>query len=250
MEKFKSGFIALVGRPNAGKSTLLNNLVNDKVAIVTNKPQTTRNVIRGVRSDNDSQMVFMDTPGIHKPRHKLGGSMVNRAYSSLKDADIIYYVIDGSQKFGPGDRFILEKLKDTDKPVFLILNKIDRFSGDELIKLLLEWQQRFNFIELIPISALKDLNVDKLVDVTKLYLTDNIRYYPVEQISDQEEDFLYAEIIREKLIFAMQEEIPHSIAVVIEHKELKDDVTVIDAVVIVERKSQKGIVIGKGGGTK
>ena len=125
MKKFKSGFIALVGRPNAGKSTLLNNLVNDKVAIVTNKPQTTRNVIRGVRSDEDSQMIFMDTPGIHKPKHKLGSSMVNRAYGSLRDADLIYYVIDGTQKFGPGDRFILEKLKLSEKPVFLIVNKID-----------------------------------------------------------------------------------------------------------------------------
>ncbi|NLC54973.1 MAG: GTPase Era [Erysipelothrix sp.] len=247
MKNFKSGFIALVGRPNAGKSTLLNNLVNDKVAIVTNKPQTTRNVIRGVRSDEDSQMIFMDTPGIHKPKHKLGGSMVNKAYGSLSDADIIYYVIDGTQKFGPGDRFILEKLKTSEKPVFLILNKIDRFSGDDLIELLVSWQERFNFKEMIPISALKDLNVKKLIEVTKTYLTDDIQYYPVEQISDQEENFLYAEIIREKLIFATKEEIPHSIAVIIENKQVKDDITILDAIVVVERDSQKGIVIGKGG---
>ena len=247
MKNFKSGFIALVGRPNAGKSTLLNNLVNDKVAIVTNKPQTTRNVIRGVSSDEDSQMIFMYTPGIHKPKHKLGGSMVNKAYGSLSDADIIYYVIDGTQKFGPGDRFILEKLKTSEKPVFLILNKIDRFSGDDLIELLVSWQERFNFKEMIPISALKDLNVKKLIEVTKTYLTDDIQYYPVEQISDQEENFLYAEIIREKLIFATKEEIPHSIAVIIENKQVKDDITILDAIVVVERDSQKGIVIGKGG---
>lgn len=247
MSKFKSGFIALVGRPNAGKSTLVNNLVNDKVAIVTDKPQTTRNVIRGVRTDEDSQMVFMDTPGIHKPRHKLGGSMVNKAYSSFNDADLIYYVIDGTQKFGPGDRFIIEKLTHVKKPVFLILNKIDRFSSDGLIELLVEWQERFDFKEMIPISALKDLNVEKLVEVTKTYLTDDIKYYPDEESSDQDEDFLYAEIIREKLIFETREEIPHSIAVVIDSKKVKDDITIIDAIIIVERESQKGIVIGKGG---
>ncbi|HZJ86116.1 MAG TPA: GTPase Era [Erysipelotrichaceae bacterium] len=247
MKKFKSGFVALVGRPNAGKSTLVNNLVNDKVAIVTDKPQTTRNVIRGVRSDKDSQIIFMDTPGIHKPRHKLGGSMVTKAYSSLTDADLIYYVVDGTQKFGPGDRFVLEKLTHTEKPVFLILNKIDRFSSDELIQLLVDWQERFEFKEMIPISALKDLNVEKLIEVTKDYLTDDIKYYPEDQKSDQDEDFLYAEIIREKLIFATKEEIPHSIAVVIESKKIKDDMTILDAVIIVERESQKGIVIGKGG---
>lgn len=247
MRKFKSGFVALVGRPNAGKSTLVNNLVNDKVAIVTDKPQTTRNVIRGVRSDDNSQIIFMDTPGIHKPRHKLGGSMVSKAYSSLGDADLIYYVVDGTQKFGPGDRFVLEKMSHAKKPVFLILNKIDRFSSDDLIQILVDWQERFDFSEMIPISALKDLNVEKLIEVTKEYLTDDIKYYPQDQKSDQDEDFLYSEIIREKLIFATKEEIPHSIAVVIESKKIKDDVTILDAIIIVERDSQKGIVIGKGG---
>ena len=247
MKNFKSGFITLIGRPNAGKSTLLNNLVNDKVAIVTNKPQTTRNVIRGVRSDEDTQMVFMDTPGIHKPKHKLGGSMVTKAYASLKDADIIFYVVDGTQKFGPGDRFVLDKLSYLEKPVFLVLNKIDIFSGDALIQLLVDWQERFEFKEIIPVSALKDLNVEKLIEVTKTYLTDDIKYYPEDQSSDQDEDFLIAEIIREKLIFATKEEIPHSIAVVIDKKQVKKDMTIIDAVVVVERESQKGIVIGKGG---
>lgn len=247
MSNFKSGFIALVGRPNAGKSTLLNNLVNDKVAIVTNKPQTTRNVIRGVRNDEDSQMIFMDTPGIHKPRHELGGSMVLKAYASLKDADLIFYVIDGTQKFGPGDRFVMEKLESADKPVFLILNKIDRFSEDRLLELLVEWQERFDFKEIIPISALKDLNMERLIEVSKTYLTDDIKYYPEDQSSDQDVDFLYSEIIREKLIFATREEIPHSVAVVIDKKQEKEDITVIDAVVVVERESQKGIVIGKGG---
>lgn len=247
MKDFRSGFIALIGRANAGKSTLINNLVNDKVAIVTNKPQTTRNVIRGVRSDEDSQIIFLDTPGIHKPRHKLGGKMVQHAYTSLTDADIIYYVIDGSQKFGPGDRFILDKLRQSEKPVFLVMNKIDRISKDALIELLVEWQERFNFTEIIPVSALKNLNISRLIKVTKTYLKDETKYYPAEQSSDQEEDFLYAEIIREKLIFATKEEIPHSIAVVIENKEIKEDIIIIDAIIVVERKSQKGIVIGKGG---
>ncbi len=244
---FKSGFIALVGRPNAGKSTLLNNLVNDKVAIVTNKPQTTRNIIRGVRTEEDCQMVFMDTPGIHKPKHKLGGSMIQKSYNSFKDADIIYYVIDGTQKFGPGDRFILDKLEHVDKPIFLVLNKLDRLSDDALMELLLEWQERFEFKEIIPISALKDNNVFRLVEVTKEYLPDELKYYDDSQTSDQDEDFLLSEIIREKLIFATQEEIPHSLAVVIEHKENKEKAIVVDAIIVVERDSQKGIVIGKGG---
>lgn len=244
---FKSGFIALVGRPNAGKSTLLNNLVNDKVAIVTNKPQTTRNVIRGVRTDDDSQMIFMDTPGIHKPKHKLGGSMIQKSYNSFKDADMIYYVIDSTQKFGPGDRFILDKLETVDKPVFLVVNKIDRLSQDDLLEYLMAWQERFDFKEIVPISALKDNNVEQLVKVTKEYLTDDIQYYDESQVSDQDEDFLLAEVIREKLIFSTQEEIPHSLAVVIENKEEKDNALVVDAIIVVERPSQKGIVIGKGG---
>ncbi len=244
---FKSGFIALVGRPNAGKSTLLNNLVNDKVAIVTNKPQTTRNIIRGVRTEEDSQMIFMDTPGIHKPKHKLGGAMIQKSYNSFKDADIIYYVVDSTQKFGPGDRFILDKLEHVDKPIILVLNKIDRYSSDDLIELLLAWQERFNFKEIVPVSALKDNNIEQLLTVTKEYLTDDIKYYDDSQVSDQDENFLLAEIIREKLIFATLEEIPHSLAVVIENKKERNGALVVDALIIVERDSQKGIVIGKGG---
>ncbi len=244
---FKSGFIALVGRPNAGKSTLLNNLVNDKVAIVTNKPQTTRNVIRGVRTSEDMQLVFMDTPGIHKPRHKLGNTMIQKAYNSFRDADVIYYVIDATQKFGPGDRFVIEKLENVDKPVILVVNKIDRYSKDELIELLVAWQERFDFAEIVPISALKDLNVAQLIDATTPYLTDDIQYYDESQTSDQDESFLLAEIIREKLIFALQEEVPHSVAVVIENIDKKAKSTVVDALIVVERNSQKGIVIGKGG---
>lgn len=244
---FKSGFVALVGRPNAGKSTLLNNLVNDKVAIVTNKPQTTRNIIRGVRTTEDYQLVFMDTPGIHKPKHTLGNTMVQKSYNSFKDADIIYYVIDATQKFGPGDQFVLEKLSHVDKPVFLIVNKIDIYSKDELIELLVTWQERFDFKEIIPISALKDLNIESLIDATMPYLTDDIQYYDTNATSDQEVDFLLAEIIREKLIFATKEEVPHSIAVVIEKKEERNKALVVDALIIVERNSQKGIVIGKGG---
>ncbi len=235
MEKFKSGFIALVGRPNAGKSTLINNLVNDKIAIVTNKPQTTRNIIRGVRNDEDSQMIFMDTPGIHKPRHQLGGAMLKSAYSTFNDADIIYYVNDATQKFGPGDRFVLDKLKNVDKPVFLVLNKIDRFSKNDLIEILDTWESRFDFAEMIPVSALKDLNIKALIDVSKTYLKDDIKYYGDDQTSDQDENFIIAEIIREKLIFESREEIPHSVAVVIENKEEKNNTVVIDALIVVER---------------
>lgn len=244
---FKSGFIALVGRPNAGKSTLLNELLDQKLAIITNKPQTTRNVIKGIRTDDDSQLIFLDTPGIHKPRHKLGGAMVKNTYSSFSDADIIYHVIDGTQKFGPGDQFILKKLEALDKPVFLVINKVDILDKDLLIEIIVEWKDHFDYKEIVPISALRDDNVERLVSVTKEYLPDDLQYYPEDITTDQDPEFLIGEIVREKLINQMEEEIPHSLAVVIDEYEKKENVHLIDAVVIVERESQKGIVIGKGG---
>jgi len=244
---FKSGFVGLIGRPNAGKSTLLNALVGHKVAIMTDKAQTTRNVIRAVRTDDDSQVVFVDTPGIHKPRHKLGSNMVKEALATLHDVDIVYLLIDASKKFGAGDEFILQILQEQKKPVFLILNKIDLLSKKELIEMLEFWAKQYDFKEIVPISALKENNLKELIHSTKEYLTDSVLYYPVEQITDSPEQFMISEIIREKIIQKTEEEIPHSVAVIIESLKPKKESILIHAMVLVERDSQKGIIIGKNG---
>ena len=244
---FRSGFIGLIGRPNAGKSTLLNALVQEKVAIMANKPQTTRNIIRGVRTDSDSQMVFVDTPGVHKPQHKLGEVMVSDALSTIKGVDIIYLIIDASVSFGRGDEYLLGFVKESKLPVFLILNKVDLLSKQQLIHLLQEWQERHTFKEIIPVSALKDNNIERLIKLTKTYLSDTIKYYPDDQISDYPEQFIIAEIIREKLIVVTEQEVPHSAAVIIENIRKKRDTLYINALVLIERDSQKGIVIGKNG---
>ena len=244
---FRSGFIGLIGRPNAGKSTLLNALVGMKVAIMTDKPQTTRNVIRAVRNDEDSQMVFMDTPGIHKPQHKLGSNMVKEALITLHDIDIVYLLVDATKRFGPGDEYLLEILKEHKKPVFLIMNKVDLLKKEQLIELLEFWQGKFEFTEIIPVSALKEQNLKELVKTTKEYLPDTVLYYPVDQVTDNTEQFMISEIIREKIIQRTEEEIPHSIAVIIEDIKGKKESLVINAMILVERDSQKGIIIGKNG---
>jgi GTP-binding protein Era len=243
----RSGFIGLIGRPNAGKSTLLNALVGTKVAIMTDKPQTTRNVIRAVRNDEDSQMVFMDTPGIHKPQHKLGSNMVKEALITLHDIDIVYLLVDATKKFGAGDEYLLEILKAHKKPVFLIMNKVDLLKKEQLIELLEFWQEKFEFAEIIPVSALKEQNLKELVKTTKEYLPDTVLYYPVDQVTDNTEQFMISEIIREKIIQRTEEEIPHSIAVIIEDIKGKKESLVINAMILVERDSQKGIIIGKNG---
>ena len=244
---FRSGFIGLIGRPNAGKSTLLNALVGMKVAIMTDKPQTTRNVIRAVRNDEDSQMVFMDTPGIHKPQHKLGSNMVKEALITLHDIDIVYLLVDATKRFGPGDEYLLEILKEHKKPVFLIMNKVDLLKKEQLIELLEFWQGKFEFTEIIPVSALKEQNLKELIKTTKEYLPDTVLYYPVDQVTDNTEQFMISEIIREKIIQRTEEEIPHSIAVIIEDIKGKKESLVINAMILVERDSQKGIIIGKNG---
>ena len=177
---FKSGFIALIGRPNAGKSTLLNTLMKQKIAIVSDKPQTTRNVIRGIRTDENSQIVFLDTPGIHKPQHELGRQMNKGSYTSLHDVDLIYYLVDATEKFGPGDQFVIELLKSTQTPVFLILNKIDKIKKQTMIELLSLWNERYSFAEIIPVSALTSDNSSMLIEITKNYLSDSMQYYPKE----------------------------------------------------------------------
>lgn len=243
----KSGFVALVGRPNAGKSTLINVLLNQKVAIISPKPQTTRNQIRGIRTDDNSQIIFIDTPGIHKPQHELGTQMNKEAFSAMSSVDLIYLMIDASVPFGGGDEFVLEKLQHNKLPVFLILNKVDLLPKEKMLQVLMAWEQRYNFKEIIPISALNDHNVDRLIEVTKRYLEDGVQYYPKDQVCDYPEQFIYAEIIREKVLYLTEEEIPHSVAVVFERMGRKKGKLLMSALILVERNSQKGIIIGKQG---
>ena len=243
----KSGFVALIGRPNAGKSTLLNALVQQKVAIISPKPQTTRNSIRAIRTDADSQIIFVDTPGIHKPKHELGTQMNKEAYSAASGVDLIYYLVDGSVPFGSGDEFVLNTLRQMHLPVDLILNKIDLLEKEQLIDLLLAWQRRMDFKEIIPISAKTQNNLDQLIEVTKNDLTDGVQYYPADQVCDYPEQFIMAEIIREKVLLLTEEEVPHSVAVVIERIRKNREHLIINAMILVERDSQKGIIIGKQG---
>lgn len=243
----KSGFVALIGRPNAGKSTLLNALLNQKVAIISPKPQTTRNAIRGIRTDEDSQIVFVDTPGIHKPHHALGANMNKEALAHAGGVDVIYYLVDASVPFGSGDEYVLNTLKQNRLPVFLLLNKIDLLSKDQLMELLIAWSKRYDFKEIFPVSAKMEDNLDALLNVTKNYLEDGIMYYPSDQVCDYPEQFIMAEIVREKVLLNTEEEVPHSVAVVIERIRRKRDSLIINAMILVERDSQKGIIIGKQG---
>lgn len=243
----KSGFIALVGRPNAGKSTLINALIKSKIAIISNKAQTTRNQIRGIRTDENSQLIFIDTPGIHKPHHELGSMMNKEAFSAAKGVDLIYLIVDASAEFGKGDEFILEAIKRYKVPTFLILNKIDLINKEDLFKIITEYNSKHDFSEIIPISAYTNENLDDLIETSKKYMEDGIKYYPDDQICDYPEQFIISEIIREKILELTEEEIPHSVAVVIERMGRKKGKLLINAMILVERDSQKGIIIGKAG---
>lgn len=243
----KSGFIALVGRPNAGKSTLINALIKSKIAIISNKAQTTRNQIRGIRTDENSQLIFIDTPGIHKPHHELGSMMNKEAFNAAKGVDLIYLIVDASAEFGKGDEFILEAIKRYKVPTFLILNKIDLINKEDLFKIITEYNSKHDFAEIIPISAYTNENLDDLIETSKKYMEDGIKYYPDDQICDYPEQFIISEIIREKILELTEEEIPHSVAVVIECMGRKKGKLLINAMILVERDSQKGIIIGKAG---
>ena len=243
---FKSGFISIVGRPNAGKSTLINELVKHKIAIVTEKAQTTRDAIIGVLTEKEHQIIFIDTPGIHKPKHELGTRMNKSAYAHFKGVDVIYYIMDGTEKFGTGDEFVSEKLKKVKIPVFLLINKIDEMTQMALLEKIAELS-KLGFSEIIPISALEKDNLDRLLEVSLTYLEEGPMYYPKDQVSAYPEQFIYAEIIREKILKLTQEEIPHSVAVTIERIVKKDKTTLLNAVILVDRDSQKGMVIGKKG---
>ena len=195
----KSGFVGLIGRPNVGKSTLINSIVGKKVAITSNKPQTTRNIIQGIYNDKETQIVFVDTPGIHKPTHKLGKVLNKQAYYSINDVDVLLFLIDGSQNLGPGDKYIIEKLKEQNKPVILIINKIDKFNKEQLILKINEYKDLYDFNEIIPISALKKNNINTLIKVLRNYLPDNIKYYEEGTISNKTIPFMISEIVREKI---------------------------------------------------
>lgn len=246
--KFKSGFITIIGRPNVGKSTLLNRFVGQKVAIMSDKAQTTRNRIQGVVTDEESQIVFIDTPGIHKPKHALGDFMLNAAYSALKGVDGILVVVNASEKIGPGDRLVIERVKQANIPVFLVINKIDLVTPDELLPIIDSYRQEHDFDEIFPISATEGNNVDALIKGIKEIIPEGPQYYPADQVMDHPEYFIVAEFIREKILELTREEIPHSVAVQVESmKRNEDDKIEIQAAIIVERSSQKGIIIGAQG---
>ena len=242
---YKSGFIAIIGRPNAGKSTLLNALLNEKIAITTPKPQTTRNNIAGILTREDAQFVFTDTPGIHKPKHELGRTLNRNAYTAIAEADVNFWVVDATQPFGSGDEFLLEKIQQSHIPCFLILNKIDLLDKEKVLITLQKWQSKYEFAEIFPISALNKQNIDELLEVTKGYLEEGPKFFPDEMVSDHGEQFQIAEIIREKVLYKTNEEVPHSVAVVIEKKEEDETSIFLQALIIVERTSQKSILIGK-----
>ncbi|MCD7033060.1 GTPase Era [Metabacillus sp. GX 13764] len=247
-EHYKSGFISIIGRPNVGKSTFMNRVIGQKIAIMSDKPQTTRNKIQGVYTTNDSQIVFIDTPGIHKPKHKLGDFMMKIAQNTLKEVDVIIFMINAEEGYGRGDEFIIERLKQTKTPVFLVINKIDQIHPDELFPLIEQYKALYPFQEVVPISALQGNNIDTLLQQLTGYLPEGPQYYPADQVTDHPERFIISELIREKVLHLTREEIPHSVAVVIESIERRDEGAIyVSAVIMVERDSQKGIIIGKQG---
>ena len=247
---YKSGFISIIGRPNVGKSTFLNRVIGQKIAIMSDKPQTTRNKVQGVLTTNDSQMIFIDTPGIHKPKHKLGDFMLKVSKNTLREVDVIMFMVNAEQKLGKGDEFILEMLAGNPTPVFLVINKIDQIHPHELIGIIESYKDRYNFAEIVPISALQGNNVENLLATLTKYLPEGPQYYPADQVTDHPERFIISELIREKVLHLTREEVPHSIAVVIDkirRDEENEDKIHVAATIIVERDSQKGIVIGKRG---
>jgi GTP-binding protein Era len=244
----KSGFVAVVGRPNVGKSTLLNQLVGQKIAIVSDTPQTTRNRILGILTLPDAQVLFLDTPGIHKPQHKLGEYMVNSARSALREVDLILFVSDVSESVGPGERFILEMLKDEKTPVVLVLNKVDLLPKERLLPIITQYSAFREFSAIVPVSALSGSNTDRLLSVIKELLPEGPQYYPEDEVTDQPERVVAAEFIREKIFRLTREEIPHSTAVEVEEMKTRPNGDVfLRATIYVERESQKGIIIGAKG---
>ena len=243
----KSGFVSFIGRPNAGKSSLLNKIIGRKVAITSNKPQTTRNLIQGVYTDEEAQIIFVDTPGIHKPKHKLGKVLNKQAYFTIDDTDVILYVVDASEKLGNGDKYVIEVLEKTEKPVILLLNKIDKLTHEEILKKIEEYKDLYKFKEIIPVCALKKESVNYLLKILKGYLNDNIKYFDDETYTNVDLSFLISEYIREKVLNFTHEEVPHAITCITNSIERGKNNISISATIIVDRENLKKIIIGKNG---
>ena len=245
---FKSGFVAVVGRPNVGKSTLINALIDDKIVIVSDKAQTTRNRIVCVYTDEKKQIVFMDTPGIHKPKHKLGEFMVDQAVDSLREVEAVLFVVAANEKRGPGDNFVIEQLKKVNVPVFLIVNKIDTMEKQDLLEAIVSYENSYPFEAVIPISAKEKDNIEEVVNLLEKHLPEGPKYFPDDMITDQPERLIISDIVREKILLQTHDEIPHAIAVDVDEMKTRDDgTTYVRATIYVERDSQKGIIIGKQG---
>lgn len=246
---FKSGFVAILGRPNVGKSTFLNHVMGQKIAIMSDKAQTTRNKIMGIYTTPEEQIVFIDTPGIHKPKTALGDFMVDAAYSTLREVDTVLFMVPADEPRGKGDDMIIERLKQAKVPVILVVNKLDKVNPEQLLDQIQDFKDQMDFKEIIPISALQGNNVSHLIDVLSENLEEGVQYFPDDMITDHPERFLVSEMIREKVLHLTREEVPHSIAVVVDSmkRDEETDKIHIQATIMVERSSQKGIVIGKGG---
>ncbi len=248
MNIYKSGFVAVIGRPNVGKSTLINHIIGQKIAIMSDKPQTTRSRIQCIFNLEDAQMIFLDTPGIHKPKHKLGEYMLKAAEGTLKEVDVIFFVVDATEKFGGGEKYIIERLNSTKRPVILVINKIDLIENEKTLPIIAGYSNKYNFAAVVPISAVDGTNVDQLILETKKYLPEGPQYYPADMVTDQPERLIIAELVREKLLHSTEDEVPHSIAVDVDEMKKRDNGdNYIRATIYVERDSQKGIIIGKNG---
>lgn len=245
---YKSGFVSVIGRPNVGKSTLLNRIVGQKIAIMSDKAQTTRNKIQGVYTTENEQIVFIDTPGIHKPKHRLGDFMVETAYSAMREVDVILFMVNADQERGKGDDLIIERLKNSSVPVYLVINKIDKIHPDVLLEQIEDYSSQMAFAEVVPISATQGNNFERLMATLIAHLPEGPQYFPDDQITDHPERFIVSELIREKVLFFTRDEVPHSVAVTIDSMKRNENNKIqIQATIIVERDSQKGIIIGKGG---
>ena len=243
----KSGFVGLVGRPNVGKSTLLNSIIGKKVTITSDKPGTTRNLIQGIYNKEDLQMVFVDTPGIHKSKNRLGKVLNKQAFFSIDDVDVILFLVDVSENLSGGDKFIIDLLKEVDKPVILVLNKIDKIKKDKILLKIDEYRNLYNFSEIIPLSAYKNDNVDRLLSVLENYLPDSIQYFDNDTVTSSSDSFVISELIREKVLELTEEEVPHSVTVITEKIEYVKKRIDINALIVVDRENLKGMIIGKQG---
>lgn len=247
-KNYRSGFVAIVGRPNVGKSTLLNRIIGQKIAIMSDKAQTTRNKIQGIYTLPEAQIVFLDTPGIHKAQHALGDFMVKTAFSALKGVDAVLVVVNAQEKIGPGDRFVMDRVKDMEVPVYLLINKIDTIKESDLLPIIESFTQDYDFDQVFPISAKEGQNVDRLLEQLISDMPEGPQYYPEDLMTDHPEYFIVAELIREKILLLTREEVPHSVAVQVHSMQVNEDAKVeVQASIIVERKSQKGIIIGAQG---